>query len=68
MFYYVFRHIERVYMGGFLVQVFGIGEVRVDLYTLGPENVVFKLFSDIKREKIVEPPFNSSKGTRCGRF
>jgi hypothetical protein len=37
MFYYVFRHIERVYTGGFLVQVLRTGEVTAYLYTLGPK-------------------------------
>jgi hypothetical protein len=35
---------------------------------LVPKNVVFKLFSDIKQEKMAELPFSSLKGMRGGRF
>ena len=31
-------------------------------------NVVSKLFSDVKQEKMAELPFSSLKGTKGGRF
>ena len=62
------RHIEQVYAGICHVQVLGTGKVAVDSYTLGPENVVIKLFSDTKQEKMAEPPLSSLKGTRGGHF
>ena len=65
MFFDISNGFTRVF---FLMQVLGIGKVMVDLYTLGPKNVVVKLFSDIKQENIAEPPLSSSKGTRGGRF
>ena len=64
----IFRRIEQVYAGICHVQVLETNMVAVDSYTLGPKNVVVKLFSDTKREKIVGPPLSSSKGTRGGHF
>ena len=57
----IFRRIEQVYAGTCRVQVLETSMVAVESYTLGPKNVVVKLFSDTKREKIAEPPLSSSK-------
>jgi hypothetical protein len=57
----IFRPIEQVYAGICHVQVLENNMVAVDSYTLDTKNVVIKLFSDTKQEKIAEPPLSSSK-------
>ena len=52
----IFRRIEQVYAGICRVQVLETSKVAVDSYTLGPKNVVVKLFSNTKREKDCRAP------------
>ena len=57
----IFRSIEQVYAGICHVQVLEANMVTVDSCALDPKNVVIKLFSDTKQEKMAEPPLISSK-------
>ena len=48
----------------------GSAFVQIQMWQHGRDksNVVSKLFSDVKQEKIAEPPFSSLKGMKGGRF